>query len=203
MNRKSIMFAVLFFLSLTVSGNAQNNNITVQKTELAKQNVSEKKEFLGIPGSMVLYEQEKKLAEYIKKHPEVQQKQRMYKRTAWGFEVGDSHTWWATNMRTEEEYEVESTCRAVGEYCYVFVQDSQWVEGGNGRVTQAAVDSITKYFDSYTPNDPDKGIYETDVQNFGTPCIFRPQVATCSGVCCHPFRFNVATYSGLMLPPGL
>ncbi|MFO7888709.1 MAG: T9SS type A sorting domain-containing protein, partial [bacterium] len=65
-----------------------------------------------------------------------------------------------------------STCRAVGEYCYVFVQDSQWVEGGNGRVTQAAVDSITKYFDSYTPNDPDKGIYETDVQNFGTPPDF-------------------------------
>ena len=33
-------------------------------------------------------------------------------------------------------------------------------------------------------------------------CVFRPKVATCSGESCHPFRFNAATYSGLMLPPG-
>jgi len=172
MRRRSLFLEVLFFLSLTVLVYAQNNNITVQKTELVKESISEQRKFNGIPGSMVLYEQEQQLTEYIRKHPEIQQKQRMHKRTAWDFEIGDSHTWWATNMRSEEEYEVESTCRAVGEHCYVFVQDSQWVAGGNGRVTQAAVDSITKYFDSYTPADPDKGIYETDVQTFGTPPDF-------------------------------
>lgn len=172
MKRRLLFFEVLFFLSLTILIYSQNNNITFQEKELVKESVRGQGEFNGIPGSMLLYEQEEKLITYIKKHPEILKKHRMYKSTSWDFQVGDSRTWWATNLQSDEEYEVESTCRAVGEYCYVFVQDSQWVDGGNGRVTQAAVDSITKYFDLYTPNDPDKGIYETDVQTFGTPPDF-------------------------------
>lgn len=126
----------------------------------------------GVPGSFVLREQEQKIREYVKAHPEILKRDRMHKSSAWGFNVGDTYSWWATNMSEDKEYEVKSTCRAVGNNCYIFVQDSQWVDGGNGRVSQASVDSIKKYFDLYTPADPVKGIYQTDVETFGTPPDF-------------------------------
>ncbi len=171
MKKDYYLLGFLFFLLMTVLVNAQDKTM-FKKAELAKESVLLKKELQAIPGSFVLYEQERKLAEYIKNHPEIMEKQKLHKSYAWNFQVGDTRTWWATNMRTMTEYEVESTCRAVGEYCYVFVQDSQWVDGENSRVNQAAVDSIKKYFDSCTPIDPNKGIYEIDVETFGTPPDF-------------------------------
>ena len=173
--KKSLLFlaeVLIFILTVVVVVNAQGRNISINKAELVKESLNVNRKLGAIPGSMVLYEQEKKITEYVRKHPEILEKQRRAKPTSWNFNIGDTHTWWATNMSTSTEYEVESTCRAVGVHCYVFVEDSQWINGGNGRVNQAAVDSIKIYFDSQTPQDPNKGIYETDVKTFGTPPDF-------------------------------
>jgi hypothetical protein len=101
--------------------------------------------------------------EYTQSHP-----QQLRKTAAWNFTVGQTHSWWATNQATSSlfEYQVPSTCKAVGINCYIFVEDSLW---NNNRVDQAAVDAMKTAFDSRTPADSTKGIYQLDTQYFGTP----------------------------------
>jgi hypothetical protein len=103
------------------------------------------------------------LEAYVQSHP-----QALRKTTAWSFAVGQQHNWWATNVgaSSQFEYQVQSTCRAVGINCYIFVEDSLWI---NGRVNQTAVDAMKNAFDSSTPADPTKGIYVLDTQYFGYP----------------------------------
>ncbi len=88
------------------------------------------------------------------------------KATAWNFSVGDEHYWYAANFVTNNYDYLPTTCRAVGSHCYIFVVDSLWTLG---YVTQAAVDSVRINFDSRTPANPNKGIYETETEVFGTP----------------------------------
>lgn len=88
------------------------------------------------------------------------------KATAWNFSVGDKHYWYAANFVTNNYDYLPTTCRAVGSHCYIFVVDSLWTLG---YVTQAAVDSVRINFDSRTPANPNKGIYETETEVFGTP----------------------------------
>lgn len=130
---------------------------------------SERPESYPILGSHLLRQEEQKIIEYLKAHPEAVPKRNINKGSAWGFNVGDTRTWWATDLKENSEYQVQSTCRAVGVHCYIFIEDSLWETGGNGRVTQAAVDSILNSFDHETPADPNKGIYQTDVETFGDP----------------------------------
>jgi hypothetical protein len=93
------------------------------------------------------------------------------KKTNWTFTVGSTYSWYSADMASYvsgEGYkfdEVPSTCRAVGEHCYVFVEDAIW--GTN--VNQTAVDSVQLAFDSRTPANPNKGIYQTDTEVFGDP----------------------------------
>ncbi len=93
-------------------------------------------------------------------------------KTAWNFDVGSTQAWWASDLdpnKPQSEpgfYRTPSTCRARGTYCYIFVEDSLWT---NGRVTQAAVDSVRIAFDSKTPANSNKGIYQTNVETFGDP----------------------------------
>ena len=103
------------------------------------------------------------LEAYAQSHP-----QQLRKTTAWNFAVGDKHTWWATNQATSNlyEYQVPSTCKAVGINCYIFVEDSLW---NSGRVDQSAVNAMQKAFDSSAPADSTKGIYQLDTQYFGNP----------------------------------
>ena len=103
------------------------------------------------------------LEAYALSHP-----QQLRKTTAWNFSVGQKYTWWASDLAAAStyEYQVPSTCKAVGTHCYIFVEDPLW---NNGRVTQAAVDSMKKAFDSSTPADPSKGIFQLDTQYFGDP----------------------------------
>jgi hypothetical protein len=103
------------------------------------------------------------LESYTQSHP-----QQLRKTSAWNFTVGQKYTWWATDQSTsiQSEYQVPSTCRAVGINCYIFAEDALWT---NGRVTQAAVDAMKNAFDSSTPADPSKGIYQLDTQYFGNP----------------------------------
>ena len=119
-----------------------------------------------IPGSDLLRGQERIVREYAAAHPEILAEMRLRKSAAWNFNVGDTTSWYADNLTDYSRYQVLSTCRAVGTHCYVFVEDSSW---SNGRVTQTAVDSVRSNFDSRTPADPAKGIYQTLVESFGTP----------------------------------
>ncbi len=93
------------------------------------------------------------------------------KKTAWNFKEGDKYTWQAADLRTGKNngfYQVASTCRAVGTHCIIFVQDSSWVDVNN-KVNQTVVDSVKLAFDARTPANPNKGIYDTDVETFGNP----------------------------------
>lgn len=117
-----------------------------------------------IPGSHLLQKEEASLREYIAQHPEAIIEPRL-KKGSWSFSIGSAYQWYAHNFVTNSEYLVQSTCRAVGAHCYVFVEDSLW----NKRVTQANIDSILSAFDSKSPADPNKGIFQLDVEAFGNP----------------------------------
>jgi hypothetical protein len=119
-----------------------------------------------MPGCARLWRGELEVQRYVSLHPELQAVRRLSKAAAWNFHVGDTHSWWATNIVTNTEYLVPSTCRAVGLHAYYFVEDSLWQ---SGRVDQAAVDSMEAAFDLRSPADPQKGIFETDVETFGDP----------------------------------
>ena len=93
--------------------------------------------------------------------------QRVLQKSApWNFKVGSTHDWQAIDVSKSSYYTVHSTCRRVGIHCYIFAEDSLWV---NGRINQAAVDSVRNAFDFKTPANPNQGIYQTDVETFGNP----------------------------------
>lgn len=87
------------------------------------------------------------------------------KKAAWNFYVGYQKSWRAGNFSTNAYYDVPSTCRKVGTNCYIFVEDAIW----GTSVNEAGVDSVALAFDSKTPTNPNKGIYQTNVEVFGLP----------------------------------
>ncbi|MGE5315400.1 MAG: T9SS type A sorting domain-containing protein [Acidobacteriota bacterium] len=117
-----------------------------------------------IHGSDLLWKQEAELRRYLARHPEAKQAG-LPKQSRWGFSVGSAHEWFATDFTTKADYTVSSVCRAVGEHCYIFVEDAVW----GTRVHQADVDSVREAFEHRTPADAMKGIYATDAEAFGTP----------------------------------
>ncbi|MFC1800033.1 FlgD immunoglobulin-like domain containing protein [Candidatus Eisenbacteria bacterium] len=82
-------------------------------------------------------------------------------------QVGDTMTFWAWDFATMPPpwILVPATCRAVGEYCYVFVDDDQW----NVNMDSADVSLVVERFDHSTPADPARGIYEINTETFGPP----------------------------------
>lgn len=107
---------------------------------------------------------ENELAEMLKKNPAIFNRQKLKKQTAWNFSVGSTKSWWASNFETQDFYTVNSTCRAVGTHCYIFVADDQW----NSKVTQTQVDAVKNAFDNSTPANNSKGIYQTVTEVFGS-----------------------------------
>ncbi|MFH1571339.1 MAG: FlgD immunoglobulin-like domain containing protein [Gemmatimonadota bacterium] len=63
---------------------------------------------------------------------------------------------------------VSATCEYVGDHLYVFVEDRAWDTNG-GSVLQSHVDSLGLLFDRRCPADPDRGVYELEVETFGPP----------------------------------
>ena len=80
-------------------------------------------------------------------------------------ELGDRRDFFAVNFNTHEQYIVQATLRAIGEFCYIFVEDSQWLR----TVNQQAVRSVRRAFDDTTPADANRGIYEIETELFGPP----------------------------------
>ena len=123
------------------------------------------KHIYGIDGTHLLEKQDAEVAQFLRENPDYFEKVKLNKTSAWDFNVGDTRTWIAVNFTTNANYNVASTCRAVGTHCYVFVENTQW---GN-RVTQATVDAVVNAFDNQTPINPSKGIFQTNVETFGDP----------------------------------
>jgi hypothetical protein len=83
-------------------------------------------------------------------------------------EVGTPRTFWAYERTTAEDghfYPVEATCRGVGKYAVIFVEDAQW----NERVASKDVEGLIEVFDRATPGHPDQGIHERTTWAFGDP----------------------------------
>jgi len=83
-------------------------------------------------------------------------------------EVGDERYFWTWDLSVmpPDQILVPSTCRAVGDYTYVFVADDEW----GTYVDQADVDAFMTAFEDETPAgswNPDQGIIENDVEVFG------------------------------------
>ncbi len=90
---------------------------------------------------------------------------------AQSFQVGDPLTLPAFSFRLGENahYQTTTTCRFVGQHCYIFVEDDVW---GTPRVTQAGIDSLTDAFDRATPGDAGRGIFSITTELFGpTPDV--------------------------------
>ncbi|HID11557.1 MAG TPA: T9SS type A sorting domain-containing protein [Candidatus Latescibacteria bacterium] len=79
--------------------------------------------------------------------------------------VGTRRTFWAYDYAQERFYEVDATCRAAGDYCYVFVADDQW----GSRVSQTDVDGLLRGFEDETPADHSKGVFQRTVEALGEP----------------------------------
>jgi hypothetical protein len=87
----------------------------------------------------------------------------------WNFNIGSTYSWWAHDLSATSLtfYQTSSTCRAIGNNCYIFVEDSIWT---SGKVDQIAVNRVLESFDTKNalPNST-KGIYQTNVESFGNP----------------------------------
>lgn len=82
-------------------------------------------------------------------------------------QVGDKRDFYAVDFsHSLKPYFVSATCRAVGKFCYIFVEDTQWQKGS---VTNVSVTRLQNAFDNSTPADNAKGIYEIESVNLGSP----------------------------------
>ena len=85
--------------------------------------------------------------------------------TAPALPLGVKRTFFAPNFRSMQQYAVPAVLRGVGSFCYIFVEETEW----NTRVTPETVQSILRAFDVATPAHPQRGIYPTLADSFGTP----------------------------------
>lgn len=79
--------------------------------------------------------------------------------------LGDRKNFFSVNFNTHEQYIVQATLRAIGEFCYIFVEDSQWLQ----TVNDETVRSVRRAFDDAVPADLNRGIYEIETELFGAP----------------------------------
>ncbi len=153
---------LVYILLLIVTFYFTSLSQTIKKTKPLQQEHLQSYPFDVLPN---LQERYQKTAVYIEAHPDMFMKMKLQKSTSWNFNVGTQKLWYAYNFSTKSEYLTSSTCRAVGNHCYVFVEDSLW----GTKVNQIAVDSVQNAFDNRTPANGKKGIFEMDVNAFGDP----------------------------------
>ncbi len=79
--------------------------------------------------------------------------------------IGFQRTFFAIDFKRKQQYTVNATLRASGAHCYIFVEDSEWQEN----VTALTVQTIQRAFETATPADPQRGIYDILTENFGAP----------------------------------
>jgi hypothetical protein len=159
MYKNFISASVIFLFSLIVSGQVYGQSKT--KIQIKEKNTGS----YPIAGSDLLRDQYIKTAQFLQANPDYFSQAKLKKTTAWNFTVGTKKFWTAINFTTNAEYSVASTCRAIGTHCYIFVADDVW----DTSVDSSAVLGVINDFDNQTPANPNKGIYQTDVDTFGEP----------------------------------
>jgi hypothetical protein len=119
------------------------------------------------------------------------------------FEIGDTQTYWNWDLTVmpPDWIQTPATCRAVGEYCYVFVADDQW----NINMDQSDVDIILNYLENETMNSTEYGAIEMDINMFGPipdeidndpkVIVFYSELGTYAGTTMHGYfsSFNQIT----------
>ena len=150
-------FFIVFLLFLS-TGIAQKQSITPEKDRSSQ-------EYHPIDGTPFLEAQNKEVNNYFRENPDALTQQKLNKTQSWGFTVGTNKSFYAYNFITDTRYSTAFTCRAVGNNCYIFVEDSLW----GTRVFQPGVDSVLTAFDSRTPANPSLGIYQMELNAFGNP----------------------------------
>ena len=63
---------------------------------------------------------------------------------------------------------IAATCQRVGVHAYVFVENRHWDTNG-GSILQHHVDTLGELFDTSSPADPARGVYELESETFGEP----------------------------------
>ncbi|MBU0727850.1 hypothetical protein KKA95_04150 [Patescibacteria group bacterium] len=143
------------FTQKSILADKSLNQTAVKEAFILK---TDQDESFPISGSHLLREKEQKILDYLETHPEYRQLNKT-RSTAWNFAPGDPYDWWADSLIDNAgQYQVSSTCRAIGTDCYIFVEDVAWQDGW---VNQEAVDAIVDAFDN--------NIYPTDTETFGNP----------------------------------
>lgn len=79
--------------------------------------------------------------------------------------IGFQRTFFAIDFARKHQYTINATLRASGDHCYIFVEDSEWQEN----VTARTVQTIQRAFDTATPADPQRGIYDILTKDLGAP----------------------------------
>ncbi|MFC1898589.1 T9SS type A sorting domain-containing protein [Candidatus Cloacimonadota bacterium] len=79
--------------------------------------------------------------------------------------IGDTQVYWSWDLSVMPPAWIQTpaTCRAVGEFCYVFVADDQW----NVNMDQDDVDIVFNYLENETMNSTEYGAIEMDIALFG------------------------------------
>jgi len=161
---KSVYVLIIFSIILIPSIQAGEILESLVKDTKADQRI--KLEDRGIPGSHLLKDQDALLRKQIGMNSTTRLGKA--RSTAWNFQEGDTKEWYAYNYETTNNYLVAATCRAVGEHCYIFVEDARWDAFDDYVVKQNHVDSLVAYFDSKTPANNSKGIFDTVIGTFGS-----------------------------------
>lgn len=78
--------------------------------------------------------------------------------------IGTERTFFAPDFRSMQQYAVPAVLRGVGQFCYLYVEETEWER----RVTRRTVDAIIRAFEETTPAGP-RGIYATVTELFGAP----------------------------------
>jgi len=156
MKLKLLIFLFIIFLSLP---------IIAQKTVAKKVDDSGTKKTYKVDARKFLEKYENNVEDFLKKNLNYFEERKLSKVDSWDFSVGSTKDWYALNFTNDNFYSVSSTCRAVGEHCYIFVEDAIW----NSEVNLSNVNAIQDAFDNSTPADNNKGIYQTVVESFGNP----------------------------------
>ena len=79
--------------------------------------------------------------------------------------IGDQIPFYGIDFRNYNQYRTKATLRSVGNFCYIFVEDSQW----KLTVTAKAVRNLIRVFEQRTLSDRNRGIYQIETQAFGQP----------------------------------
>lgn len=155
--KKFIILILFLIFSIFTNGYSQ----IIEKIEKENKGIS-----YPIDGTHLLWKEDEEVSKFLRENPDYFDKIKLNKKSAWNFTVGSTKSWYAVDFtNNNKQYQTNSTCRAVGTNCYIFVEDAIW----NTRVNQAAVDSIKAAFDNRTPANATKGIYQTNTETFGYP----------------------------------